>query len=96
MHPERLTYIMHGQQCKCFLSWQELCYWKSFIEIYVLTELKAVCIVKVLKSQAGNSGMGFTWDAPPTNRAASQPMNIYHMCTIGVCLEEHIHDSLVV
>lgn len=42
MHPERLTYIMRGQQCKCFRSWQELCYWKSFIEIYVLTELKVV------------------------------------------------------
>lgn len=40
MHPEILTYIMHEQQCKYFLSWQGSCYWKSFIEIYVLTELK--------------------------------------------------------
>lgn len=100
MHPERLTYIMHGQRCKCFLSWQELCYWKSFIEIYVLAELKAVCIVKFSKSQAGNSGMGFTWrcgvtrNTLPKNRVVSQPL-IFINYALSVCLQKYRHDSLV-
>lgn len=62
MPAERLTCIVPALQYGSFLSWQGLCYWKSFVAIYVLTRLKGFLHREGPRTKLETLKLGFQGD----------------------------------